>query len=61
MKRLFLALLLTMTTLFLVNGIAVAKPKAKPHAAEVQPAQQEEQPAEEAPPPPDTSDRKSVV
>ena len=55
MKRLFLALLLTMTTLFLVNGIAVAKPKAKPHAAEVQPAQQEEQPAEEAPPPPDTS------
>jgi predicted lipid-binding transport protein (Tim44 family) len=55
MKRLFLALLLMCAALFLANAAALAKPKPKPHAAEVQPAQQEEQPAEEAPPPPDTS------
>jgi len=55
MKRLLVALLLMTTALFMANTLAVAKPKAKPHAAEVQQAQPEEQPAEEAPPPPDTS------
>ena len=55
MKKLFLALLLITTALFFAENAAVAKPKPKPHAAEVQPAQPEEQPAEEAPPPPDTS------
>ena len=54
MKKLFL-LLLVMTSLFLVDTAAVAKPKPKPHADQVQPAQQEEPPVEEAPSPPDTS------
>ncbi|HEX8958154.1 MAG TPA: hypothetical protein VF798_17910, partial [Burkholderiaceae bacterium] len=55
MKKLFLVLLLVMTSLFLANTSAVAKPKPKPHTDQVQQAQQEEPPAEEAPPPPDTS------
>ena len=55
MKRLFVLLLLTLTALFLAESTALAKPKSKPHAEQVQPAQQEEPPVEEAPPPPDTS------
>jgi predicted lipid-binding transport protein (Tim44 family) len=55
MRQVFLALLLVVTAFFLADTAAVAKPKPKPHADQVQPAQQEEQPAEEAPPPPDTS------
>jgi predicted lipid-binding transport protein (Tim44 family) len=55
MKKIFLVLILTLTAMFLADTALAAKPKPKPHAAEVQPAQQEEPPAEEAPPPPDTS------